>query len=185
MISLPVSNVLYPPKLNSHGPYWKKKTLRPEFVPWAKKLISMNALKINNQMKIFKRGWWKEIDQVIQIISKIGQVTQLAVNYCIRKAVGSLRYTISVSAGAGKRTSLSRSRQSWLSRSADNNAITVIPSSLSVSPVKKQSTSILCCGYGYPYRTRTRTRNKCTLHDQIDDQGLYVILGVQKRAFNR
>ena len=121
----------------------------------------------------------------IQIISKIGQVTQLAVNYCIRKAVGSLRYTISVSAGAGKRTSLSRSRQSWLSRSADNNAITVIPSSLSVSPVKKQSTSILCCGYGYPYRTRTRTRNKCTLHDQIDAQGVYVILRVQKRAFNR
>ena len=98
----------------------------------------MTALKINNQMKIFKRGWWKEINQVMQIISKIGQVTQLAVNYCIRKAVGSLRYTISVrSAGAGKRTSLSRIRQSWLSRSADNNAITVIPSSLSVSPVKK------------------------------------------------
>ena len=48
----------------------------------------------------------------IQIIRKIGQVTQLAVNYCIRKAVGSLRYTISVSTGAGKRTSLSRSRKS-------------------------------------------------------------------------
>ena len=48
----------------------------------------------------------------IQIISKIGQVTQLAVTYCIRKAVGSLRYTISVPTGAGKRTSLSRSRQS-------------------------------------------------------------------------
>ena len=182
---MPVSNVLYPAKLNSHGPYWKIKTFRPEFVLWAKKLISMNALKINNQMKIFKRGWWKEINQVIQSISKIGQVTQLAVNYCIRKAVGSLSYTISVSTGAAKRTSLSRSRQSWLSRSADNNAITVIPSSLSVSPVKKQSTSILCCGYGYLYRTRTRTRNKCTLHDQIDVQGVYVILGVQKRAFNR
>ena len=50
---------------------------------------------------------------------------------------------------------------------------------------KKQSTSILCCGYGYLYRTRTRTRNKCTLHDQIDAQGIYVILRAQKRAFNR
>ena len=117
-----------------------------------KRLISMNALKIHNQMKIFKRGWWKEINQVIQI-SKIGQVIQLAENYCIRKAVGSLRYTVSVSTGAGMRTCLSRSRQSWLSRSADNNAITVIPSSLSVSPVKKQSASFPCCGYGWATRT--------------------------------
>ena len=29
------------------------------------------------------------------------------------------------------------------------------------------------------------TRKKCTLHDQIDAHGIYVILGVQKRAFNR
>ena len=35
---------------------------------------------------------------MIQIISKIDKVTQLAVNYCIRKAVGSLSYTISAPA---------------------------------------------------------------------------------------
>ena len=99
----------------------KKTALRPEFVPWEKKLISMNALKIHNQMKILKRGWWKEINQVVQI-SKIARVIQLAVNYCIRKAVGTLRYTVSVSTGAGMWTCLSRSRHLWLSRSADNNA---------------------------------------------------------------
>ena len=29
------------------------------------------------------------------------------------------------------------------------------------------------------------TRNQCTLHNQIDAQGVYVILGVQKMVFNR
>ena len=48
---------------------------------------------------------------MIQIISKIGQVIQLAVNYCIRKAAGTLKYTISVSTGAGKRTCLSHDYQ--------------------------------------------------------------------------
>ena len=109
---------------------------------------------------------------------------QLAVNYCIRKAVGSLRYTVSVSTGAGIQMCLSRSRQLCLSRSADNNAITVIPSSLS-DPLRNNQPVFFAAGtrklpVPYPY-----TEKVYLIDDQIDAHGVYVILGVQKRAFNR
>ena len=72
----------------SKSPKTTKKHSDPNLSLEINKLIAINALKVHNQMKIFKRRWWKEINQVIQIISKIGQVIQLAVNYCIRKAAG-------------------------------------------------------------------------------------------------